>query len=1068
MPSDYAKLKADNIRRYGEDIGRIGPMLLAHRYDNRAHFIFELLQNAEDALSRRAAAGKVREVTFSLTPTGLSISHFGEPFTSQDVQYICGIGESTATHGLTDIGRFGIGFKSVYAFTDRPEIHSGDENFAIEAYVRPCSITPFVVVPGQTVFRFPFRPGDASAYTQVYEGLAKLDLTTLLFLREIEQINWETLDGMGGTYLRETKRQDPKSIAREVTIIGHPKGQPLKSADFLVVERAVTNKGNRAGQVEIAYQVQGGRVVPVENATLSVFFPTIVPTRFGAILQGPFRTTPSRDNIPRDDAWNRHLVGEMAVLLADSLSELKSRRMLGAEALNALPIHSVRFPSGELFRPLYESTIAALKSRPLLPGLDGAHYCAAESRLGRTKEIRELFTAKQLGSLWGGSKPIHWISDAVTENRMPDLRNYLIVDLGINELDPQAIATQISEKFLATQSNAWIVRFYEFLNGQESLWRYGGLNGKALIRLSDGKHVVPFVNRQPNAFLPTTLQTGFPTVHPDLCASVSAVQFLKKLGLTEPDPVDDVIQNLLPRYTESLAISATDYAADLTRIITASRTNLSNQRTRLIEHLRVTPFVRAQDAGTGKPGFIKPTAAYFPTQRLKSLFEGVTGVWFADILFGGQKFEDMRDILRACGCEEYLTPVPIETIFSWEELLEMRRNAGYARNTGTDAIYDKTFRGLDTVLSHIAKLPFEESRTRAALLWEALCDAENQKSKEAFSGQYLWFYGSHRNCSFDAASVRTLNRASWIPKIDGTLAPPEAVIFEDIDPNWPGNAFLLSKIHFKPRAVVELAKLVGVEPGFLDHLLERLRKLGISTEEGLNQLLGEQERESALAKEKIDPKTPAGAITDLLGGAPDPTTAVGEPSDEFAPGAGADGGASPGGVGKSGTHASRRGSGSGGDGHRGGTHSGGSGSSRPAFHTYVAVSADDAPEDPEGLDHAARMQIEEIAIAYILKLEPALKPTSANNPGFDLFEGDAIEGATRFIEVKSRRGSWSGPVALSRTQFHKAQEEGERFWLYVVENTAKPDSIRLHAIKDPAGKAHHFCFDPGWSALATP
>ncbi len=39
--------------RYGTDIGRIGPMLLVDRYDDRTHFIFELLQNVEDALARR-------------------------------------------------------------------------------------------------------------------------------------------------------------------------------------------------------------------------------------------------------------------------------------------------------------------------------------------------------------------------------------------------------------------------------------------------------------------------------------------------------------------------------------------------------------------------------------------------------------------------------------------------------------------------------------------------------------------------------------------------------------------------------------------------------------------------------------------------------------------------------------------------------------------------------------------------------------------------------------------------------------------------------------------------------
>ena len=41
MPTDYEKLRSDNMVRYGTDIGRIGPMLLAQRYDNRSHFTFD-------------------------------------------------------------------------------------------------------------------------------------------------------------------------------------------------------------------------------------------------------------------------------------------------------------------------------------------------------------------------------------------------------------------------------------------------------------------------------------------------------------------------------------------------------------------------------------------------------------------------------------------------------------------------------------------------------------------------------------------------------------------------------------------------------------------------------------------------------------------------------------------------------------------------------------------------------------------------------------------------------------------------------------------------------------------
>src|SRR3989442_3399858 len=109
MASDYEAIRAVNERRYGTDIGRIGPMLLADRYDDRTHFIFELLQNAEDALSRRGAWNGFRRVTFDLTPTRLALSHFGRPFDEADVRGVCGIAESTKDK--FSIGRFGIGFK---------------------------------------------------------------------------------------------------------------------------------------------------------------------------------------------------------------------------------------------------------------------------------------------------------------------------------------------------------------------------------------------------------------------------------------------------------------------------------------------------------------------------------------------------------------------------------------------------------------------------------------------------------------------------------------------------------------------------------------------------------------------------------------------------------------------------------------------------------------------------------------------------------------------------------------------------------------------------------------------
>src|SRR5437773_2839214 len=172
MASTYDAIRADNERRYGTDIGRIGPMLLADRYDDRTHFIFELLQNAEDALARRPDWGGQRSVRFHLTHDKLSVSHFGKPFDEADVRGICGIAESTKE--LTAIGRFGIGFKSVYALTNRPEIHSGDEDFAIESFVWPIAGPSVNRGRDETIIVLPLNAGDHAAREQIANGLRRL------------------------------------------------------------------------------------------------------------------------------------------------------------------------------------------------------------------------------------------------------------------------------------------------------------------------------------------------------------------------------------------------------------------------------------------------------------------------------------------------------------------------------------------------------------------------------------------------------------------------------------------------------------------------------------------------------------------------------------------------------------------------------------------------------------------------------------------------------------------------------------------------------------------------------
>src|SRR5260221_7161388 len=100
------------------------------------HFVYELLQNAED----QGAPG----APFELFTDHLAFHHNGNAFPRSDVENITGIGNSDKPQEANKIGRFGIGFKSVFAITDRPQIYTVLEEkpfaFAIEDLVVPVAI----------------------------------------------------------------------------------------------------------------------------------------------------------------------------------------------------------------------------------------------------------------------------------------------------------------------------------------------------------------------------------------------------------------------------------------------------------------------------------------------------------------------------------------------------------------------------------------------------------------------------------------------------------------------------------------------------------------------------------------------------------------------------------------------------------------------------------------------------------------------------------------------------------------------------------------------------------------
>lgn len=1063
MPSDYQAIRAENKKRYGTDIGRIGEMLLANRYDDRTHFIFELLQNAEDALAKHGGWEGQREVKFSLSPDALSVTHFGKPFDEDDVRGVCGIGKSTKD--LTSIGRFGIGFKSVYAFTDSPEIHSGSEHFAIDSFVWPRAIAGDGVPPEQTVIRLPFRSNEPTAATQILAGLERLGPRTLLFLREIEEISWSNSEGTSGVYLRS--RPIPlSSSARQVLVIGQDNITDDVEEEWLIFARSVSNNGDEVGHIEIAFALeraetdQGWSVQRITNSPLVVFFPTVLSTNLGFLVQGPYRTTLSRDNVPENRPWNQHLVKETSLLLVESLRELRDLSLLNVSALQSLPLDASRFTEGSRFAPLFSSVREALLKEPLLPRYKDGHVSAQRAKIARTQDLRDLLGAKQLADLFQSDHEPAWLSEDITGDLTPELRSYLMDELDVHEVTPDWLVLRLTKAFLEAQPDEWIGQLYAFLSGQRAL--LPRLRQMPLIRLEDGSHET-FNKNQPNAFLPIKDRTDFPTVRKNVCQSEDALAFLKSLGLSAPDPIDDVIANVLPKYDQDNPdIADHEYRSDIERMLAAFATDSTTRRQRLASALQKVSFVRAMDTGNGAHHFVRPSDAYQATQRLKGLFAGVPGVLIVDDSKNYLRGEPVRALLETAGCPLYLIPSPTEPTLSWEEKAGLRRAAGSGEVTYEIAVHDNALRGLIPLLKRIESLDGDEASDRTDLLWEALCDVQDRRGEGAFQGEYRWMRYGERTAVFDASFVKLLNETDWVPDESGVLQRPRNVIFEST--GWKTNPALQTKICFKPPVIDELAREAGIEPG----VLTLLAKYGLTSVEELT----EQLRRGGLIDDSGDEgATPNAkdALIVLLDKPPEPTrhqsrgSVSGTGAQSTMPADRPHGhsqilsaGAAQGRHAKSENMPSTHGTGR-------RTYSG----SRQKFISYVALSPDEETADPDELTHQERIGLEDKAIELILEGEPGLKRTPTNNPGFDLMELRSDGEPVKWIEVKAMKGSLEDrPVGLSRTQFECARIHGKAFWLYVVENAGTPEQARVLRIQDPVGNAGTYTFDHGWTAIA--
>ncbi|MEQ8763396.1 MAG: hypothetical protein RL885_05685 [Planctomycetota bacterium] len=820
MPMDYARIRQESRRRFGEEFDRFGKQLLQDLYSDRTHFLFELLQNAEDAIKRRESAGtKHRRVRFELFEDRLEVRHYGVPFTEGDVRAICSIGESSKKDELTQIGRFGMGFKSVSAYSLQPEIHSGDEHFRIECYVRPHAVQPRVTDEGETLIVLPFDSPEVSAeraYDEIANRLRRLDSTTLLFLRSIESLEW-TIVGRQSARETITRREKRSGAIRGVTVrreaIGEDEG-------WVVFERATTDIAPGLPPVEIAFRIEktesGRQVRPLQRSPLVVFFPTEKELGLGFLVQGPFRTTTTRENIPVQDEINRALAWEVVELIGETLPLLREANLADIHLLEALPLDRRTFPEDHLLSGIFERVKTALLEEPLIPAEGGGHLTAQQALLPERQNVeRSLFSAPDLVILFGESRD--WITPSITSDRSPEVWRYLRDELGLETTTLSELVPKIREDFMAGRTAEWTEELFDAIHTtwcSRQRWTREWLADRPIVRLDDGRHVPLVSEGGPSAFIPVPgFEISLPIVAPEVASRPGVRRLLQAAGFEEADPVSDVIENLLPRYEAARAdnLDEGDYFKDLERLRRALATDSRGRREALLEAIRETPISLAANAAIGQVDLKRPTEVYLRSAGLDLYFERNPAAWFI-----------LPEVADALG-PDCLVLLGVAT-----RVRIQRRDAGPEGHVVLERSKGRHRRGRDGFdpdaeadgLEHALK---NMSPEKARFIWNEIARPNHRLLEGAVERSSRQTYQGATSESVESPLGKLLRSRAWLPK-DGRFVMPREVSLDDLPYDFERSEDTASALGMATGVDRKLCEQAGM-PADLPRLYRKHQKL---------------------------------------------------------------------------------------------------------------------------------------------------------------------------------------------------------------------------------------------------
>ena len=816
------------IRRLVEDL-----------YPDSAHFIYELLQNAEDTGATEAA--------FFLTADRLVFEHNGRTFDEADIRAITDIGEGTKAEDDELIGRFGIGFKAVFAYTETPHIWSPSYAFKISEMVLPSEIPSDPSLGDHTRFEFPFnsdKKPQAQAFSEVQTGLEEISENTLLFLSNIEGIHWRIDRGREGRLLRIRHKNHHIEILREID------GRPTESTNFLRFTEPVDGLERQHAAVAFELEPVYGndpstgttpfekrfRIAPSESGRVAVYFTAAKETsnlRFH--LHAPFVPVPSRSSIKETPA-NAPLFAQLARLAAKSLSSIHDLGLLDREFLAVLPNSQDEIPTQ--YAPIRDAIVDAMNKRALTPKHTGGH--APAGRLLQAEAgLKDLLNREDIHFLVGtDDDPRDWAVAATQRNSRVDrfLRGLDIEPWGVRQFVQVLSERLLSKRWFYSSTDIWNQgpdkTSLDWIHSKPAEW-HRALYALFHRELEDELNLFDqiCIVRRSDGEYGTGSETYFPTpetredpIHPRVAEGTyagggtkaertHARAFLEGIGVREVGEFQQIEAILQRRYQDPARVPPWHtHQSDLKRFIVLAEKDRSASD--LFKNYFIFQGANRLGSRRSRPSELYLDAPYLET-GLKAYYGPLASEANRTALSDAYLTFEMRPRLitfaQMCGATDRLEVEEVSCTDNPEREHLFSAPGSVPTKTGINR---------DFVIPKLDALFEKPSVDLSCLVWKALSD----RSKDRFLLKATFRRNqSHCPRHADSQLVHQLRNAAWVPQQgDKFVRPAEAR--RDLlpngfpfDPGWPW----LSAISFGAEAEQHAAhrrrtQEIAVELGFRD------------------------------------------------------------------------------------------------------------------------------------------------------------------------------------------------------------------------------------------------------------